>query len=202
MKLTHSILKAGLLLLAGMIFLNVNRAAAQEKGTVTDKRDKAVYHWVKYGKQAWMTGNLHFATPAGSWVYNNDTANLGVYGRLYDHATAMTACPKGWHLPTDADWTALITALGGEKVAGEKMNNWDTIGHGPDYKTVLPTLLGGVRHSDSTFTGIGVWGGMWSATSVDGETANNILFARGSQAVSRVSQTRNSAFSVRCVRNK
>lgn len=38
---------------------------------------------------------------------DNDCANREPYGCLYNWPAAMHACPKGWHLPSDAEWTRL-----------------------------------------------------------------------------------------------
>ena len=32
-------------------------------------------------------------------------ANYSTYGVLYNWPAAMAACPDGWHLPSDGDWT-------------------------------------------------------------------------------------------------
>jgi hypothetical protein len=43
-----------------------------------------------------------------------------VYGRLYTwYAVVDTRnlCPEGWHIPTDTEWSTLVTCLGGESTA-------------------------------------------------------------------------------------
>jgi uncharacterized protein (TIGR02145 family) len=179
----------------------------QHKGTFADKRDGQTYNWEMFGKQAWMLCNLNYKTPAGSWVYGNDSLKEAAYGRLYDWSNAQKACPKGWHLPDDGDWNALIVVLGGEGAAGLKFQQADTIPAGMRVIKAgdpenLFSLLAGVRHADGSFTGIGLWGGCWSATSPDINTANNYLFTRHGASTGKSSSDKSSAFSVRCVRNK
>ena len=55
--------------------------------------------------------------------YNNNIANKDVYGALYNWYTVNTKklCPKGWHVPTDADWTILTTFIGDPISAGDKL---------------------------------------------------------------------------------
>jgi uncharacterized protein (TIGR02145 family) len=175
-----------------MVLFFSNALIAQEKGTLKDSRDGRVYQWIKIGKKAWLAENLKYDAKPGSWVYNNDTVNASIYGRLYTWNAAVTACPKGWVVPTDADWTQMIAKLGGAEVAGGKMLEMDSA------KT-LSSLLGGVRHSDSTYTGVALWGGLWSAN-VTGDVATNYLFARGDKTIVKSSNDKNSAFGVRCVK--
>jgi len=40
------------------------------------------------------------------------TDSYKTYGVLYNWTAAMTACPPGWHLATDADWKSLESSLG------------------------------------------------------------------------------------------
>jgi len=179
----------------------------QEKGSFTDKRDGHTYRWVMFGKQAWMLGNLDYKTPAGSWVYNNDSTKEAAYGRLYDWTTAQKACPKGWRLPTDQDWNTLITTVGGESVAGRKIQESDSIP--PTLRNIKSgdidnfiSLLAGVRHADGSYTGLGIWGGCWSATPTKNDVGNNYLFTRNGMAVGKSTNDKTSSFSVKCVRNK
>jgi uncharacterized protein (TIGR02145 family) len=181
-------------------------AQAQDKGTFVDKRDNHSYKFAKIGKQVWMVQNLNFATPAGSWYYNNnDTANTK-FGRLYDWNTAIKACPKGWHMPTDVEWTNLIKELGGEDAAGGKFQEFDTVAIDPAAKKPeitggFSSLLGGVRHGDNTFTGISFWGGCWSATLTQTE-ASNYLFVKNNKGLGKSTAVKTTGYYLRCVRTK
>ena len=61
---------------------------------------------------------------------------LAEYGRLYNwHAVndSRSLCPEGWHVPTENEFYALGSALGGYPVAGEKMkttSGWNYNGQG------------------------------------------------------------------------
>jgi uncharacterized protein (TIGR02145 family) len=119
-----------------------------EYGTLTDSRDKQTYKTVKIDKQWWMAENLNLETP-NSYCYNDSARYCTKYGRLYTWAAAMDStakwssngkgcgdgkictstypvrgvCPDGWHLPTRAEIESLITAVGGEDVAGSKLKS-------------------------------------------------------------------------------
>jgi uncharacterized protein (TIGR02145 family) len=178
---------------------------AQTKGVFTDVRDGKSYNWVKVGSQTWMAQNLSFNAPSGSWAYNNDTVNLPLYGRLYSWKAAQTACPKGWHVPSDKEWGTLIQALGGNAEAGLKMQSMDTIGRKtttarPGSPATLSSLLSGVRHPDGSCIGLNFWGGCWSSGKVNDSVANNVLFAHGSKEMVVSSNDMKSGFSVRCVK--
>ena len=117
--------------------------------TVSDA-DGYVYHTVTIGAQVWMVENLKttkyndgtaipLVTDSTAWAiltipgycwYNNDAVTYkATYGALYNWYAVNTGklAPKGWHVPADAEWTKLITFLGGEDVAGGKMKSTGTI---------------------------------------------------------------------------
>ncbi|MEI6682640.1 MAG: FISUMP domain-containing protein [Bacteroidota bacterium] len=192
-----------LLFVSMMVFPLV--MTAQDKGTFTDSRDGRVYAWVKIGTQTWMAENLKFDAKVGSWTYNNDTANLAVYGRLYNWKTAQAACPKGWHVPSDKEWGALIQTLGGGAEAGGKMIRMDTVvkvnrNINANNPGTFSSLLSGIRHPDGSCIGINFWGGCWSSTKINDSTSNNVLFAHGRKDLDVSSNDKNAGFSVRCIK--
>ena len=108
---------------------------AQCGGASTVTFDGHTYDLVAIGDQCWFKENLRSDNfrngdeiPGnlndGEWastvsgaqaVYNNDPANLLIYGRLYNwHAVddARGVCPSGFHVPSDEEWMMLEMSLG------------------------------------------------------------------------------------------
>ncbi len=95
------------------------------KDKVTDA-DSIEYSTIKIGTQCWMAQNLrttHFdngvpipvstqmdMTKSYRYVPDTNAANIPTYGYLYNWSAVIDSnalCPKGWHVPTDAEWTIL-----------------------------------------------------------------------------------------------
>ena len=89
---------------------------AQETGKFTDTRDGKTYKTVKIGDLWIMSENFAYKPEKGKyWAYNNDSANVAKYGYLYDWETAKQIAPKGWHLPSEAEFKVIKKACGGKR---------------------------------------------------------------------------------------
>ena len=162
--------------------------------TCTDG-DENNYPIVGIGTQYWMAENLRtirykngdlipvesdnniwrtVAGPACSW-YNNEVVNLLKYGALYNWFTVTDdrkVCPAGWHVPTYDEWTTLISLLGGESPAGNKLKengiiNWSSKNPDISNESGFSALPGGYRtpdRSDTTFFGLGESAKWWSSS--------------------------------------
>jgi uncharacterized protein (TIGR02145 family) len=103
--------KLFLLLLIGVASCSSERKLVTVTGKFTDERDVHTYKWIKIGKQVWMAENLNYKTK-GSSYYDNDVTNGEIYGSLYNFDALKAACPKGWHVPSDAEWQQLEAEIG------------------------------------------------------------------------------------------
>lgn len=161
---------------------------------------------------AW--GVLRDTAKAYCWYDNDEATNKDLYGALYTYAAAIngdnsgtkvqSVCPTGWHLPSDAEWTALIDELGGESVAGNKLKatyGWDDGGNGTD-DFGFAALPGGLRiHGIGLFDYAGCAGYWWSSTASGVYEAwvrsvNNV-----NGEVSHATNSKSFGFSVRCVQD-
>ncbi len=202
--------------------------------------DGQQYKTVKIGKQVWMAENLnvsHFrngdpipeAKDNAAWVkifkngkpawcnYNNDAGYGQKYGKLYNINAVKDRrglAPKGWHIPTDADWTILANYLGGWRLAGKKMKTtygWTKTQFGADDRgngtnesgfSALPT---GFRDYDGKFdnheeSGM-QWATWWSSTLRDDELTFSVASGAGEFGGDQTEGNEGAGNYVRCVKN-
>jgi uncharacterized protein (TIGR02145 family) len=175
------------------------------KTTFTDSRDEKVYTKVKIGGKTWMAENLNYAA-SGSKCYDNNARNCYKYGRLYDWDAAMKACPAGWHLATDAEWTALVDYAGGRSTAGTKLKSstgWNSksgVPAGTD-NYGFSALPGGNGRSDGSFINAGYYGFWWSATENGANSARYRYINYDDEYVYWNHDSKAYLFSVRCVQD-
>jgi uncharacterized protein (TIGR02145 family) len=194
------------LLLTGLFFYR--NARGQETGKFTDERDKATYGWVKIGNVTWMSENLKYKTPQGSWAFNNDPSKVAIYGMLYTFDAAKTACPKGWYLPSIAEWTALVEGQGGLEEAGSKLkekgtSHWLPPNSDANNSSGFTALPGGFQFYDlSGFKDLGKVGYFWSSSELDDTYAFYYCMTNDKWQAFKYAGYRGTAFSVRCIKNK
>ena len=185
---------------------------------------------VKIGAQVWMTKNLDVSTfrngdpipqaktdeewinavakKQAAWCHFQSDPDNGVkYGKLYNWYAVIDPrgiAPKGWHVPSDKEWTVLTDYLGGEsEEVGTKMkstNGWNNDGNGTN-ESGFNGLPGGCKHWDGGFGHIDASGFWWSSTQYDSYDAWFRELGCYNSAVYRTTLNKGDGFSVRCLRD-
>ena len=218
---------------------------------VYDERDGNSYCSITIGEQEWLAENMRYlpsvnfysdasVVDAKYYVYGYDgedvetakeNPNYAEYGAWYNWKAALTACPAGWHLPSDDEWTELEVYLQNN---GYNFDDYiDTDSDRETHNVIAKSLAStsgwvesdvenspgwlqpknntssfngkpaGHRWVDSQFMGIGLYGFWWSSTAQSGD--NNSAWDRkihnDSVAMGKTRNSKTLGFSVRCLRN-
>ena len=172
---------------------------------LVDSRDGKKYKTVKIGSQTWMAENLNYKTEKSSCNKNADS-NCTKFGRFYEWAEAMNACPVGYHLPDTTEWKTLFATVGGQASASKVLKskslwktcenwNWQNGNGTDDYGfSVLPSDGGGKYAS------------FWSSSANNGGRSGNSIYyvymvAKYSYAVYQSDGNKSEKRSIRCVKD-
>jgi len=181
---------------------------AQTMGSFTDSRNGQTYKTVGFedpllgAKLTIMAESLNYKIE-GSYAYNNNEQYRKNLGLLYTWAAAKKACPSGWHLPSDSEWSRLIALIGSEGPAGKAMKStkgWVENGNGTN-SSGFNGIPAGYRFTNGTFGNIGRYGSFWSSTEESENGAWKRYLGYSSSGVGRSSSLKTAASSVYCHRD-
>jgi uncharacterized protein (TIGR02145 family) len=156
--------------------------------------DGNYYNIVTIGSQIWLQENLRttklndntpiqIVTDGSVWSgltssaycwYDNNISYRDQYGALYNWYSAGTGklCPSGWHIPSNTEWAALETLLGGYDIAGGKMKetgylHWNSPNAGATNESGFTGLGSGYRDLSTypRFMDMGRGTNFWSSDS-------------------------------------
>lgn len=131
------------------------------------------------------------------------------YGKTCEVASAGSAtliqgiCPSGWHLPSNEEWKALFTAVGGQLTAGKVLKStsgWYSSGNGTDAYS-FSALPAGSRYDYGGFDYDGYHAYFWSATEDNSGYAYSMFLYYYSELAYLGDGSKNYGFSVRCLRD-
>jgi uncharacterized protein (TIGR02145 family) len=167
-------LKQHILTILATLFLTYE-GIAQSTCTFTDLRDGQTYKTLSFKNSstgatvAWMTQNLNYKVQ-GSYAYDDKENNRKELGMLYTWEAAKKACPIGWHLATDIEWSLLVSQFGGTDKAGEALKSvkgWNEDGNGAN-SSGFNALPAGIRRNNG-YDALGYFGFWWSSTATGEE---------------------------------
>ena len=195
------------------------------------------YATVQIGAQCWFAENLKYlpsVSPStnGSktdpyyYVYDYQgtnvseakaTTNFQTYGVLYNWTAALTACPPGWHLPSDDEWKILEISLGmslseanntfwrgtdeGGKMKETGTAHWQSPNTGATNSSGFTALAGGYRDGYGAFSYLGYRCYWWPSSGYTGSTAWFRGMLNNNSQVYRYHGSKMLGLSVRCLKN-
>lgn len=182
--------------------------------------DNNEYETVTIGEQVWLKENLkslHYADGSEItevWAYNDEEENAETYGRLYTWDAAMNyssaesaqgACPDGWHIPTDAEWTELGTFLGGDAIAGGKLKelgglHWQVPNTGATNESGFTALPAG-EYDDAHYQFLTEYAVIWSSTETSATKCKYRYLAFDEAELFTYNYFKDFRYSVRCIKN-
>jgi uncharacterized protein (TIGR02145 family) len=193
---------------------------------VIDK-DGNLYKTVTISTQEWTTENLiveHYrngdAIPqvqdekewkkltTGAWCYyENNTENGKTYGKLYNWYAVddpRGLAPEGWHVPSDAEWTALAEYLGGKDVAGGKLKAttlWENPNKGATDESGFTAFPGGYNEDNGKFKFIGKSGYFWTSSKSTTIAAYRRALFHNNTDLGRDTYNKRCGLSIRCIKD-
>jgi len=179
-------------------------SSGQNTDFLIDERDGNMYLVAKFNDTWWMCQNLKYDAGEGSACYDDKDTKCMLEGRLYNHSSALKACPEGYSLPGDEEWKALESYIGmpEDELDGNYMRNSGQVGK---YLKVgggigFDAILAGIINLDGKSLQTGLKAYFWSSS----EDANKGVWARiiskNSDGVERKTIDPGYKLSVRCVK--
>lgn len=198
-------------------------------GTLTDIEGNT-YKTIKIGSQTWMAENLKttryndgtsiagvtdqnvwkkLSTGAYSWYINQSEPYKNVYGALYNWYVVNTGklCPKGWHVPSDAEWQSLIKTAEESVFPGRALKetgtaHWQSPDDMATNSTGFTALPSGYRGSEKPFyiiENLGYTGMWWSSTPIDADRVSIYTMGYSFDGVSQQDGYKRAGLACRCL---
>ncbi len=213
--------------------------------------DSNIYHTVLINDQCWMKENLRTtryssgaaialgsdisSTTAYRYYPDDNNTIVNTYGYLYNWAAVMNGslsdnavpsgvqgiCPTGWHVPSDAEWTAMTTYVSNQLqyLCNENSANiakalasttgWSSstnscaVGNNPSSNnaTGFSVMPAGGCYEGTTYKNFGTNGYLWVATKNSEHRIHVYGIGAGRDTIEAAKIPEDRGYSVRCLRD-
>jgi len=175
---------------------------------IIDSRDNNWYYYTKIGNLLWTRNNIAYQ---GSGVaYENSDAMSNLFGRFYTFNQALTVCPQGWRLPSNAEWEAAYSAFGND--AGAFMVNasfndkemwqyWNgVVCSNKSDLSIIPVGFAYISDDGYAFKGSREYAAIWTSDTKDGQGIYRYLYKDSNVLYQQKQDKDGFGISVRCVK--
>jgi uncharacterized protein (TIGR02145 family) len=172
----------------------------------TESTSSAVYYVYGYSGTSVSTAKAEANYTTYGVLYNWPAAMNGSSSSSANPSGVQGACPSGWHLPSEAEWTQLTAYCGTVDNAGAKLKTtgislWETPNTGADNAYGFNGTPAGIREATGVFNFIGKYVLYWSATQQSSTNANRVQLRYDNAATNPNDDSKEYGFSVRCIKN-
>lgn len=177
---------------------------------ISDNRGKAgenEYYYTPIGDLDWFRQNL--AWKGAGLAYENGEVTSYPLGRYYTWEEAVSACPEGWRLPTEAEWASLGNEAG-PLLCDAYLNSkrmweyWPAVTRNNDTRLgIIPSGYALPALTAPAFLGLYDYAAFWTATTSEKDArmaAYRYIYVEENEVRTAYGDKESLALSVRCVR--
>ena len=209
------------------VVINISILFSQHAGKGAKDIDGHRYKTVVFGKQEWLAQDLkvtHYSNGdeiatidslknwenlvSSAYFKFHDEKEEEEFGYLYNWYVvndSRNVCPRGWHVPTDAEWTILINFLGGSTKAGELLKkrnyNFAFLYFKKVIRSNFNAVISGYLGFDGEFCDLNEKSSWWTMTENVSNSAWNRSVSKSDIGVYRDDEIKQAGLSIRCLKN-
>lgn len=185
------------------------------------------YRTTKAGDREWIRYNLSYLVDGEEGesfghAYADCPCMADILGAFYTWEEAQTACPEGWHLPSEAEWVAMLKECGAPddleplhdspvgagklmaQVSFNRVTMWSyyravTISDAAHF-SAIPAGYASVADGVYSFAGALSYAAFWTSDEYEGQGVYRYIYQEYDKVAVDVADKNAFAASVRCVR--
>ena len=189
--------------------------------------DDRTYYAENIGGRSWVRSNLSHVERDGNdkevfgRSFMNCPAMQNIFGAYYTWEEAQTVCPSGWHLPSEAEWVAMLKEVGapadlaplqdspcgaGKLMVKARFNGtlmWDyyrNVNIEDKALSAIPVGYATVSGDTYKFSGYNQYAVFWTSDEYMGSGVYRYIFQEYDNVFVGTADKKSFAASVRCVR--